>query len=150
MPAHGTLERLGNLMAGLPGIDATDQQIALRRRVRSRPKALRIAFQAKPQNMLIRPTRHMPYSTRYRYGERLTDDVHFGHRVWVHDSDVETWLAPGAQCLFKKWELKQDRTPLPPAPTSRTRSGRYCPSGEDEGDELMAFSYSFATSGSGV
>jgi hypothetical protein len=46
-------------------------------------------------------------------GERLTDDIHFGHSIWIHDSDGESWLSPGAQGQLQEWELKQDRAPAP-------------------------------------
>jgi hypothetical protein len=46
-------------------------------------------------------------------GERLTNDVHLGHRIRVHDSDGKSWLTPGAQGLLKEGELEQDRTPAP-------------------------------------
>jgi hypothetical protein len=46
-------------------------------------------------------------------GEGLTHDIHLGHSIWVHDGDGETRLAPGAQGLLQKRQLKQDSTPAP-------------------------------------
>jgi hypothetical protein len=108
------LERLGNLMAGFPGINTTDQQIALRLRGSPLPEGVRYRFPAEaPEHVDATDKAHGLVRANIAMGERLTDDVHFGHRIGIHDSDGETWLAPGAQGLLQEWELEQDRAAAP-------------------------------------
>jgi hypothetical protein len=101
-------------MAGSPGINATDQQIAVRRPGRSLPKSLRYRFPGEaPEHIYAPHQAHGFVQSDIDMGKGLTHCVHLGHNVWVHDSNGETWLTPGAQGLLQEGELKQDCTSAP-------------------------------------